>query len=201
MGYIYQITNKINNKIYIGQTKNTIEERWQQHCYQANDGSIFHKAILKYGKTNFSIKILEECDNSLLNEREKFWIKEKNSIFISGKGYNMTEGGETISLTLCKKVRCISPSGDILDFDSVNSAGRELNKIYGNLFDGKIISKICNGIGNTHHKWHFYFVDDNNNIIYPKKQRAKTYTGRILAINLENNEQQILLLLLKHQKY
>lgn len=31
MGYIYKITNQINNKVYIGQTSRTIEKRWKDH--------------------------------------------------------------------------------------------------------------------------------------------------------------------------
>lgn len=34
MGYIYKITNHINGKVYIGQTRNLIEYRWQHHLYK-----------------------------------------------------------------------------------------------------------------------------------------------------------------------
>ena len=35
MGYIYKITNKINNKVYIGQTIFSLEERWYRHQIKA----------------------------------------------------------------------------------------------------------------------------------------------------------------------
>lgn len=36
MGYIYKITNDINDKIYIGKTINTLKERWTQHLNSIN---------------------------------------------------------------------------------------------------------------------------------------------------------------------
>lgn len=58
---IYKITNKINGKIYIGQTINTPEYRMQQHFREARSVArtnygIFHNAILEYGETNFSVE-------------------------------------------------------------------------------------------------------------------------------------------------
>ena len=56
MGYIYKIQNKINNKIYIGKTVNTIQERWLEHIDEASrqDDTLLHKAIYKYGKENYT---------------------------------------------------------------------------------------------------------------------------------------------------
>jgi hypothetical protein len=83
---IYKITNIINNKIYIGKdTKN------RTNYY--GSGIIINFAIRKYGKENFKKEILQEC-NSIeeLNEAEKHWIKELNSI--RPNGYNITKGGD-----------------------------------------------------------------------------------------------------------
>ena len=100
MGYIYKATNKINNKIYVGQTVHTIEKRWKDHLDDCNSLSghnyLFHKAIKKYGPNNFIIEQLEECDNQKLNERECYWIKILNSYYLDGFGYNMTRGGEGV---------------------------------------------------------------------------------------------------------
>ena len=57
-GYVYKITNSINGKIYIGQTKHSIEERFKGHLKQSKvdkeqDHSILHEAIRKYGEKNF----------------------------------------------------------------------------------------------------------------------------------------------------
>ena len=52
---------------------------------------VIKRAIHKYGKENFTIKLLEECDRALLNEREKYWIQYYNSF---ENGYNSTLGGQ-----------------------------------------------------------------------------------------------------------
>ncbi len=88
---IYKITNKINNKIYIGQSVRPFE-RFSQHCYNKQTNiSLINKAIQKYGKENFNFEIIES-DIENYNEREKYWIKYYNSMIPNG--YNLTEGGE-----------------------------------------------------------------------------------------------------------
>ena len=72
MAIIYKVSNDINDKIYIGKTIKTIEERWWQHTNShVNDGTHFHRAILQYGKEHFHIEIIE--DN--VKEDEK-WDKK-----------------------------------------------------------------------------------------------------------------------------
>ena len=88
---IYIITNDINRKVYVGQTKN-IEERFKAHCKPASakENSLIDKAIQKYGKEHFTVKILEsQVEN--YDEREKYWIKYYNSQ--TPFGYNILEGG------------------------------------------------------------------------------------------------------------
>ena len=88
-GLIYKTTNKINGKIYIGQTKRSAEQRLKEHVWNK---TILGKAILKYGKENFIIETIEECDNQeQLNEREIFWIAFYNCM--APNGYNLTRGG------------------------------------------------------------------------------------------------------------
>lgn len=94
MGFIYKITNKRNNHSYIGQTNISIEQRWRDHCrvsFNPNSDEYefpLHRAIRKYGKENFNIELLEECDN--LNDREIFWIAKLNTY---EDGYNAARGG------------------------------------------------------------------------------------------------------------
>ena len=94
-GKIYKYTNLINNKVYIGQTKQSLEERHKRHLAQLKDNTYFHRAIKKYGISNFKMELVE--DKILfkdLDAREKFWIKYYDSFYTTGKGYNLTEGGQ-----------------------------------------------------------------------------------------------------------
>ena len=94
MGFIYKITNKVNDKVYIGQTKRTIKIRWKEHLKKASIPSSqklpLYKAMNRYGKENFSIEKIEECEDSQLDEREIYWISFYDSYY---NGYNGTEGG------------------------------------------------------------------------------------------------------------
>ena len=94
MGYIYKITNTINNKLYIGQTRKTIEERFQMHIRKAKQHAnrYLYDAMNKYGYDNFVPSEIEECDDSLLDEREIYWIAYYNTAN-KQYGYNMTIGG------------------------------------------------------------------------------------------------------------
>ena len=94
MGYIYKIYNDFNNKVYIGQTKKSIELRFKQHINSSKESNYcLHKAMREIGIEHFFIEQIEECKESDLNEREEYWIKEYNSFY---SGYNMTFGGQVL---------------------------------------------------------------------------------------------------------
>ena len=93
MAYIYQITNDINGKVYVGKTEFSIEKRFKEHCKDKDkrdeENRPLYKAMNKYGIEHFHIELLEETDNP--EERECFWIEQKNSY---KNGYNATMGGD-----------------------------------------------------------------------------------------------------------
>ena len=99
MSIIYLHKNKINNKVYIGQTiQSNPNDRWKNgHGYKTC--YYFYNAILKYGWDNFEHIILEQNDDWTqedLNNKEKEYIslyKANNPQY----GYNITNGGSTIS--------------------------------------------------------------------------------------------------------
>lgn len=92
-GKIYKITNTVNNKIYIGQTTSSIEQRFGQHKYlsRQNHGTQLHKAMKEFGIENFIIELLEENIDSIaeLNAKEIYYIVKLNA----KNDYNGTWGG------------------------------------------------------------------------------------------------------------
>lgn len=135
MGYIYKITNKINNKIYIGLTTKTIQERFQTHiatAYNINSkdyNELIKKAIRKYGKENFTIEQIDEAEElNTLKEKEIYWINKYQSYAFEypENGYNMTRGGDFSSESLQRPVYQIDIlSGKILqEFNSIAEAER-----------------------------------------------------------------------------
>lgn len=91
MGFIYKIENLKTNEVYIGQTKRSVAQRWWEHLTEkANPSNKLYQAFQNYHLEDFDITTLEECEDILLDEREKYWI----SIFDSFQsGYNSTLGG------------------------------------------------------------------------------------------------------------
>lgn len=91
-GVIYGAENRINHKIYVGQTKRSIKERFREHM---KADTLFGKAIRKYGLENFIVVILAVCNSKAeLDEQEISWIKRLNCKDSTGYGYNLTDGGE-----------------------------------------------------------------------------------------------------------
>lgn len=95
MGYIYKISNDINDKVYIGKTTFNIEKRWNEHCNDSTKvrckNKPLYQAFNKYGIAHFKIEAIEECDDEKLNERESYWIEYYDSYCY---GYNATLGGD-----------------------------------------------------------------------------------------------------------
>lgn len=88
-GYIYKTTNKVNNKIYIGQH---LSPTFLGTGYLGS-GSLLRKSVKKYGKENFRVELLKECNSQEeLDYWERHFIAEYDSRNLK-VGYNITEGG------------------------------------------------------------------------------------------------------------
>ena len=130
-GVVYKITCLINKKLYIGQTRKSIEKRFKQH---AKTDSLIGRDIRKYGIENFKIEIIEHCESKAqLNEREKFWINTLNSK--QPYGYNVKDGGGDYERQITPLVK--------------NDENLILNEKLKYLRQNKEISKkyLCNQIG------------------------------------------------------
>lgn len=74
---IYKITNIENQKCYIGQAAN-LADRWRQHIKRGIGAepatrNKLYPAMQEIGVENFTFEVIEECDRSLLDEREDYW--------------------------------------------------------------------------------------------------------------------------------
>ena len=88
--YVYIVTNKINNKKYIGLSINK-SEKFRDTYY--GSGKLIKQAIKKYGKENFIKEIVKEFDNENdCRDFERHLIKENNAVD-SNMFYNMSPGG------------------------------------------------------------------------------------------------------------
>ena len=126
-GYIYKITNLVNNKIYIGQTIHTLKYRFNQHINQ-NKCTKLHNAIVKYGKENFIIEEIEKVPQSLLDEREIYWI----DFYASTDrivGYNILKGGKLGPLGKYKLTS--EQIKEIVKLDSEKVSHIEIGKMFG----------------------------------------------------------------------
>ena len=94
-GYIYKITNDVNDKVYIGKTVTSLKQRFAEHCSDSKnrltENRPLHRAMNKYGINKFHIELVEQCDIQILSEREIYWIEHYHSY---SSGYNATFGGD-----------------------------------------------------------------------------------------------------------
>ena len=92
----YLITNKINNKGYVGITTRSLDRRWYEHRFVANScGQLLAKAIHKYGEEAFEIKPIASA-KTLENLKE---VEKDLIIQFQTKvpfGYNLTDGGDGV---------------------------------------------------------------------------------------------------------
>lgn len=93
-GYLYKIKNKLNNKVYIGKTYNTIHQRFQEHidnAFKKKEESKLYNDMRLFGIENFEISLLGQYEEYDLEyseiEQIKFYDSWKN-------GYNQSAGGE-----------------------------------------------------------------------------------------------------------
>ena len=94
-GRLYIIKNKENDKVYIGKTYRTINQRWGEHLREylkpRNERRDLYIAMQEIGVDKFYIEELGVYPQEILSEKEKEFIKKYNSF---STGYNCTLGGD-----------------------------------------------------------------------------------------------------------
>lgn len=204
-GRIYLMKNKINNKVYIGQTvERKIWDRIRGHLKgdRKNDNIPFHNALRKYGYKGFDMTILDYArDKKELNFKEKYWVAWfKSHGYIV---YNVLQGGQPELFNGGKKKISVSVydlSGNFLNtYSSISEVAKKLkisNQHIGNCLKGKRIR--C---GN----YMFRYADGNIDKIKPyemeyqkrmrkfskqewnlKSVRVKMPDGQMLIFNSES---------------
>lgn len=101
-GSIYLITNLITKKQYVGQTKNNILNRFNDHCRDNRSSRYLSSSIKKYKRENFKIEELMVCfDKKSLNEMETYFIEKYKTLTPLGYNLNMGESrkGEISEIT------------------------------------------------------------------------------------------------------
>jgi group I intron endonuclease len=94
---VYEIKNKITNKVYIGYTSKILENRWKEHCRTSKKAvnTPFYNAIKKYGIECWDKKILFECETAQTAKEKEIEMIQKFDSY--NNGYNATLGGDGIN--------------------------------------------------------------------------------------------------------
>lgn len=194
MGYIYKITNILNNYFYIGQTKNSVNKRLNSHISNAfkrnKHNNKFYNAIEKYGKDNFKIEIIKQIEDLKLDEYEIYYIQKLNPHYNSSEGGKSTKGFSGKKLSLKHKANLIKNNFKIIyqydlegnylnSYKSIKSASEILN------VSRTSISHNLNGKQKTAFGfiWIFKFLGSKIDVSNLKHGKSKS----ILQMDINNN--------------
>lgn len=201
---IYMIKNKIDNKLYIGQSKD-VKCRWINHKSRLNcnnhPNNKLQNAWNKYGEENFDFILLEECNQDIIDEREIYWISYYNSAN-RDYGYNLSTGGECscegVKLTQEQKDKMSqvkNPDSIVqLDFD-----GNLINRWRSASYASRVINVRCSSIikcikhdgiyqvGGYIWLYESEYEEQEFNIIQYKLLHPKSFNLKIKQIDLYGN--------------
>lgn len=174
---IYIHINKTNGKKYIGQTKQSLDQRFR-HGKGYKNSPKFYGAIEKYGWDGFEhILLFDKLTLEEANKKEEELIKEyktTNDLY----GYNIAYGGdnhdiseETINKILTTKQKQVdrySKNGNYIDsFDNAKIAGKILN------INPSGIYACCNGVRNSAGNYIWKYHKDEYDIVKYENTRFK----------------------------
>ncbi len=145
---IYIIKNIVNNKVYVGSSIN-IKNREYKHFWMLNrgihDNIPLQNSYNKYGRDSFIFEVKEFCDDSILVERENFYISEYKSNILD-YGFNLALVNEFRRNTYNHEVKVnlskynLRKNDNFLKFKLINIVTDDVF-IFDNLVDGAIYLK------------------------------------------------------------
>ena len=199
MYQVYKITNKVNNKTYIGSSSNYLS-RWQNH----KDASIrpahqcynypLQRAFRKYGMENFIFELIKDDFQTRYEaeEYEQQMIIHYKSL-VSENGYNQridTHGGLTDE-NRAKNVEELSQPCALVDFNeniikkypSYSAAAKEYNL-------SSQVGKVCKGLYSSANGLLFRDLDENGNVIHIPQKPFQNQQA-VIAINVFDKDDTI----------
>ena len=186
MGYIYRIKNKIDNKTYIGQTIQDLEDRWRDHLNKHSNCRYLKSAFKKYGVDNFEFQLVCITFDNCLDDMEIKYIERYNCLVPNG--YNLRLGGNSgkhneetkrkIAATLLKnkKVVQFDIQGNRLNtFNSTVEAAKYVGRA------SSSIGHCCNGDIKTTagYIWKYESINSSETKIEPLTDRFKGWQKHI----------------------
>jgi len=164
--YIYQITNLVNNKIYVG-----VHKTHNMDDGYMGSGKVIKAAIKKYGLDNFKKDILETFDNSVdMYARETDIVSEE---FLSRKDvYNLREGG-TGGFDWITKNKLNNYSDPVRAKDGRKLANVALEQKYGENWH-QIISTRGRAVGTVKFREKFDSNSDFATLVRKQANKAST---------------------------
>ena len=201
---IYCFTNKINGKKYIGSTIQAPNIRYNQHIYNATHENAhqyeypLYQAIRKYGLDSFTFDVIYQAEHTEEEIRliEADYIHEFNTV--SPNGYNQTdntthpinavESYKKMSETKREKAKCVAQCDEDNHVLNVFRSIADCSELTG--VDEKKIGACCRGERKTTDGYHFYWLDENDNLIIPEYKRD-TYKGAVGTTQIQSTNRQV----------
>lgn len=175
---IYKATNKINGKMYIGQTISTLKHRMQQHLWFSKKPkplSYFHCAIKKYGRNNFSWEIICVCKDMFeLNKLEIYYIDFYNSF--GENGYNLNNGGTNALLSEKHKKKISEAWSEERKEKKSKAMNGEKNHNWGKKASEETKKKLSKAMsGNKHPKWGTHHSEETKKKLSEANKGSRHY--------------------------
>lgn len=184
MTCIYKITSP-SSKIYIGQTVNYKSRMWYYMRLRCKEQPRLYNSLKKYGYENHIFEVIEECEEFLLNERERYYQDYYDVISKSGLNCKLTKtndrSGKISEETRQKLIK--NSSKPMLGKKHSEESKLKMS----NSHKGKIMTEIHKSniskvlIGNIYSKLSKMLLDTQSGIYYDSINKAS------IALNINYN--------------